>query len=75
MRLLGCLIIVHLIDGPVLIVSRRVNKIAEFDNRRASLWQPLMRLCVGQTFGSQARYGIWAVLLINLLNLSIRVHF
>lgn len=42
MRLLSCLIVVHLIDVPVLIVCRGIYKVTEFDYRGAALRQPLM---------------------------------
>jgi len=56
MRLLSCLVVVHLIDVPVLIVSRGISKVAEFDNRWAALGQPFMRPLVRQGLGCLARY-------------------
>jgi hypothetical protein len=42
MRLLSCLEVVHLIDVPVLIIGRGIDKVTEFDYRGAPLRQPLM---------------------------------
>jgi hypothetical protein len=75
MRLLSCLVVVHLIDVPVLIVSRGINKVAEFDNRWTALRQPLMRALIWQALGCLTRYGGRSGLFTNLLHLPIGVQF
>ena len=75
MRLLSCLVIIHLIDVPVLIVSRGINKVAEFDNRWAALGQPLMRPLVGQALGCLTHDRGRSVLFTYLLHLPIGVQF